>query len=107
MRARLISSRETARLMGLDDEYILPENYNEAYHLTGDGVAVPVVRHLAKHIFEPLLAPALSAQVVCSQAEFEKNHVKKRLPKHPRMRITNPMRGLPEKSLFQDVETIR
>jgi hypothetical protein len=26
--------------MGLDEEYILPENYNEAYHLTGDGVAV-------------------------------------------------------------------
>lgn len=56
VRTRLISSRETARLMGLDDAYILPRNYNEAYHLTGDGVAVPVVRHLAAHIFEPLLA---------------------------------------------------
>ena len=42
VRARLISSRETARLMGLPDSYILPENYNEAYHLTGDGVVVPV-----------------------------------------------------------------
>jgi DNA (cytosine-5)-methyltransferase 1 len=55
VRSRLISTRETARLMGLPDSYILPENYNEAYHLTGDGVAVPVVRHLARHIFEPLL----------------------------------------------------
>jgi DNA (cytosine-5)-methyltransferase 1 len=55
IRSRLISSRETARLMGLDDEYKLPRNYNEAYHLTGDGVAVPVVRHLAHHILEPLL----------------------------------------------------
>jgi DNA (cytosine-5)-methyltransferase 1 len=55
VRARLISSRETARLMGLKDAYTLPENYNEAYHLTGDGVVVPVVRHLAEHIFEPLL----------------------------------------------------
>ena len=55
VKARLISSRETARLMGLPDEYKLPENYNEAYHLTGDGVVVPVVRHLAKHIFEPVL----------------------------------------------------
>ena len=55
VKARLISSRETARLMGLPDEYKLPENYNEAYHLTGDGVVVPVVRHLAKHIFEPIL----------------------------------------------------
>jgi DNA (cytosine-5)-methyltransferase 1 len=25
--------------------------------LTGDGVAVPVVRHLAAYIFEPLLLP--------------------------------------------------
>jgi DNA (cytosine-5)-methyltransferase 1 len=56
VRTRLISARETARLMGLPDEYELPSNYNEAYHLTGDGVVVPVVRHLAAEIFEPLLA---------------------------------------------------
>jgi len=56
VKARLISSRETARLMGLPDTYKLPLNYNEAYHLTGDGVVVPVVRHLAEHIFEPVLA---------------------------------------------------
>lgn len=56
VRSRLISPRETARLMGLPDTYELPTNYNEAYHLTGDGVAVPVVRHLAQHIFEPLVA---------------------------------------------------
>lgn len=56
VRSRLISSRETARLMGLPDDYVLPENYNEAYHLTGDGVAVPVVRHIAQNIFNPLLA---------------------------------------------------
>ena len=55
VRSRLLSSRETARLMGLPDEYKLPKSYNEAYHLTGDGVAVPVVRHLAAHVLEPLL----------------------------------------------------
>lgn len=55
VRSRLISVRETARLMGLDEGYRLPRGYNEAYHLTGDGVAVPVVRHLAAHLFEPLL----------------------------------------------------
>lgn len=55
VRSRLISARETARLMGLPDNYTLPENYNEAYRLTGDGVAVPVVRHIEKHIFSPLL----------------------------------------------------
>lgn len=58
VRSRLISARETARLMGLDDGYKLPPNYNEAYHLTGDGVAVPVVRHLAKHIFETIINQA-------------------------------------------------
>ncbi|MGE0234749.1 DNA cytosine methyltransferase [Methylocystis sp.] len=55
VRSRLMSARETARLMGLPDEYALPENYNEAYHLTGDGVVVPVVRHIAAHLLEPLL----------------------------------------------------
>lgn len=58
VRSRLISSRETARLMGLPDDYELPDNYNEAYHLTGDGVVVPAVRYLAKHLFEPILAHA-------------------------------------------------
>lgn len=55
IRSRLMSTRETARLMGLPDSYRLPERYNEAYHLTGDGVVVPVVRHIAQHIFQPVL----------------------------------------------------
>lgn len=55
VRSRLISKRETARLMGLPEEYKLPASYNEAYHLTGDGVAVPVVRFIAQAIIEPLL----------------------------------------------------
>lgn len=66
VRSRLISPRETARLMGLPDTYELPTNYNEAYHLTGDGVAVPVVRHLAKHIFEPLLTAQAAASKVAA-----------------------------------------
>lgn len=53
--SRLLSPREAARLMGLPDEYRLPERYNDAYHVAGDGVVVPVVRHLAKHILEPAL----------------------------------------------------
>lgn len=55
VRSRLVSARETARLMGLPEEYKLPARYNEAYHLTGDGVAVPVVRFLAETIIEPAL----------------------------------------------------
>jgi DNA (cytosine-5)-methyltransferase 1 len=58
IRSRLISARETARLMGLPDDYRLPGAYNDAYHLTGDGVAVDVVRHLARGLFEPILALA-------------------------------------------------
>jgi DNA (cytosine-5)-methyltransferase 1 len=58
IKSRLISSRETARLMGLPDNYKLPQNYNEAYHLTGDGVVVPVVRHFAANLFEPILLNA-------------------------------------------------
>ena len=64
LRSRLISARETARLMGLPDDYKLPKNYNEAYHLTGDGVVVDVVRHLSQHVFEPLLAEAVEAREV-------------------------------------------
>jgi DNA (cytosine-5)-methyltransferase 1 len=55
VRSRLISPRETARLMGLPDDYMLPKNYNEAYHLTGDGVVVPVVSHLERHILNPIV----------------------------------------------------
>jgi DNA (cytosine-5)-methyltransferase 1 len=56
VRSRLMSARETARLMGLPDSYRLPDSYSAACHLTGDGVAVPVVRHLAQWLIEPLLA---------------------------------------------------
>lgn len=55
VRSRLLSSREIARLMGLPDEYVLPRNYNEAYHLIGDGLVVPVISHLARHILNPIV----------------------------------------------------
>ncbi|MGB7374176.1 DNA cytosine methyltransferase [Pontixanthobacter sp.] len=67
IRSRLISTRETARLMGLPDSYILPKAYNEAYHLTGDGVAVPIVRYIAKNIFEPVLQHSAA---VMDESEF-------------------------------------
>ena len=55
VRSRLLSPREAARLMGLSDDYRLPERYNDAYHVCGDGVCVPVVRHIASRLLEPLL----------------------------------------------------
>ena len=64
IRSRLLSPREAARLMGLDDSYILPEKYNDAYRLAGDGVVVPVVRFLAEHLLEPLLADTRSTKKV-------------------------------------------
>ena len=55
-RARLVSSREVARLMGLPDSYRMPDTYNNAYRVAGDGVAVPVVRYLDHALFAPILA---------------------------------------------------
>ena len=55
VRSRLLSPREATRLMGLPDSYKLPARYNDGYHLAGDGVAVPVVRHLAQYLIEPVL----------------------------------------------------
>jgi len=55
IRSRLLSPREAAALMGLPATYELPIRYNDAYKLAGDGVAVPVVRHLAAAAFEPVL----------------------------------------------------
>jgi DNA (cytosine-5)-methyltransferase 1 len=55
VRSRLLSPREAARLMGLSDSYLLPARYNDAYHVCGDGVCVPVVRHIASRLLEPLL----------------------------------------------------
>jgi DNA (cytosine-5)-methyltransferase 1 len=53
IRSRLLSPREAARLMGLPDTYKLPTNYNEAYHLVGDGVAVPVRCRSGSTILSP------------------------------------------------------
>lgn len=58
IRSRLLSPREAARLMGLEDSYVLPERYNDAYHVVGDGVCVPVVRYVAEQLLEPVLEAA-------------------------------------------------
>lgn len=66
IRARLLSGREAARLMGLPENYKLPQGYTDAYHLLGDGVVVPAVRFLSQHLLEPLAgvsaAPLLAAE---------------------------------------------
>jgi len=61
IRSRLISPRETARLMGLPETYKLPARYNDTYHLTGDGICVPVVSWLEQHILRPVALSARNA----------------------------------------------
>jgi DNA (cytosine-5)-methyltransferase 1 len=55
IRSRLITPREAARLMGLPESYRLPTTATAALHVAGDGVAVPVVRWLARELLEPQL----------------------------------------------------
>jgi len=61
IRSRLLSPREAARLMGVPESYVLPESYNEAYHLMGDGLVVPVVSWLESQLITPLLASVRTA----------------------------------------------
>jgi DNA (cytosine-5)-methyltransferase 1 len=56
IKSRLLSPREAARLMGAPEDYPLPIKYNDAYHLFGDGVVVPVVHWLSAHLLTPLAA---------------------------------------------------
>jgi DNA (cytosine-5)-methyltransferase 1 len=60
VRTRRISPAEYARAMGLDADYELPTNHNAVYNLIGDGVCPPVIRFLAQHILEPVLAASLA-----------------------------------------------
>ncbi len=67
VRSRLLSPREAARLMGLDNDYVLPARYNEAYHVCGDGVCVPVARHIAAHILEPILHENRGVETIAAE----------------------------------------
>jgi DNA (cytosine-5)-methyltransferase 1 len=67
VRSRLLSPREAARLMGLGDDYRLPERYNEAYHVCGDGVCAPVVRHLADQLLEPLIKANRAGDLIAAE----------------------------------------
>jgi DNA (cytosine-5)-methyltransferase 1 len=67
IRSRLLSPREAARLMGLPDSYLLPANATKAYKLCGDGLCVPVIRHLAQHLLHPLLRAASSQAIEAAE----------------------------------------
>jgi DNA (cytosine-5)-methyltransferase 1 len=61
---RLLTVRETARLMGAPDSYQLPGTYNDGYRAMGDAVALPVARYLAHHLLTPL-AVAVQGATKC------------------------------------------
>ena len=54
LHARVLSPREAARLMGVPDTFILPDNFNNAYKAMGDAVALPVVSFVGKNFLTPL-----------------------------------------------------
>lgn len=58
MLSRPMTARESARLMGLPDDYVLPVRENAALKVTGDGVAAPVVAWLSEHLLLPQLLAA-------------------------------------------------
>ena len=62
--SRLLSPRETAKLMGAPDTFVLPDRYNDAYRAMGDGVAVPVVSWLSSHLLIPLVAGSRNRLII-------------------------------------------
>jgi len=54
LHARILSPREAARLMGVPDTFILPDNFNNAYKAMGDAVALPVVSFVGRNFLTPL-----------------------------------------------------
>lgn len=76
-RSRLLAPREAARLMGVRDKYPVPAKYNEAYHLFGDGVAVPVANWLSRHLLLPLVS--LPQKSDAAPKELPRYHIGRQL----------------------------
>lgn len=64
IQARLLSRRGVFRLMGLSASYRMPDRYNDAYRIAGDGVVVPIVKHLDAHLFQPILLESAAKKEV-------------------------------------------
>ncbi len=71
VRSRLLSPREAARLMGVPEDYPLPEKYNDAYHLFGDGLVVPAVAWIEKHLLYPLAVSRTAERIKEQIAQTE------------------------------------
>lgn len=57
---RLLTVRETARLMGASDSFSIPGSYNDGYRAMGDAVALPAARYLAEKLLAKIaMSPTL------------------------------------------------
>jgi DNA (cytosine-5)-methyltransferase 1 len=60
--ARVLSPRETARLMGAPDSFVLPDTYNDGYKAMGDAVAMPVATCIGSSFLMKLAGVAYGEQ---------------------------------------------
>ena len=84
---RKITPLEYARAMGLPKSYQLPSARGATYDLIGDGVSPPVVRHLARYIFEPLLG---RTHAVVEPSGFERPQARPEPPLRPAPAVAEP-----------------
>lgn len=61
-RPRRLTPRECARLMGLDDSFVIPVSDTQAYKQFGNSVVVPVIREVAR-----IMAPRIRQLILESQ----------------------------------------
>lgn len=68
VKTRLLSIAEARTLMGLQPDYPMPEHYQQAFHVLGDGVVPEVISFLENRVLRPL-AMASQATLVSHSAE--------------------------------------
>ena len=70
-KVRLLTPREYARLQGVRDSFILPENANKGYFAMGDAVCVPVIEFIAENILNPIYEVAQKQASIIPESETE------------------------------------
>ena len=70
-KVRLLTPREYARLQGVRDSFILPDNANKGYYAMGDAVCVPVIEFIAQHILNPVYEAAQKSEPVILEKAAE------------------------------------
>lgn len=66
---RLLTPREYARLQGVGDHFLLPENSNKGYFAMGDAVCVPAIKFISNFIFSP------SFRIISGSGNVENAHL--------------------------------